>query len=227
MDKIAIITGLLDWGLRKFIIKVAAFAPCKFLINENQLPILPAMSAWEYVFLREIMRKHSNYAYIEYGCGGSTVLADRYFSYVNSADTDARWCNRINKVLRNGNVRHIEVGELGEWGSPMVLSAENATKIAGIHQDTLKHIKARGDRVLFLIDGRCRVLTACIIFQYLQDCDLVLIHDFSIRNEYYCILQVYDIVSVRGNLALLRKNSSPDCAAYALKLIESHISDFR
>lgn len=154
-------------------------------------------------------------------------MADRFFKTIISADTDMRWCDKINTHLKNGLVRHINVGETGTWGSPKEMSEENASLIAEIHQDTLVEAKKTSNRLLILIDGRCRVLCACKIFRHLKDGDLVLVHDFTTRREYYDVLKMYDILSVCGSLVLLKKNDSAECALAAESMENFHKCDFR
>ena len=225
MNRFAIPIALLGWSIRKLAIRMYAYMPefCKSKVGA--LAILPAMSGLEYAFLRALMRQNKDCIYIEYGCGGSTLLADKYFSNIISADTDMEWCDRINTHLKNGQVRHIDVGETSDWGAPIEMSELNARKIAQIHQNVLLEAKSHHARRFILIDGRCRVFTACSIFPHITDGDIVLLHDFTTRREYYDILQMYDLAIVYGNLALLRKHNAPACMLH--NIADSYRCDFR
>ena len=223
----AILSGMLDWYLRKqaggWIASLPAMIGPKWLMR----PILPCMSGLEYAFFRALVRRHKDCIYLEYGCGGSTVLADRYFAEIHSADTDLRWCGQINSRLKHGRVSHVEVGETGDWGAPRDVSEQNARKIAAVHQHLLADAAAANSRKFILIDGRCRVLTGCAVFPHITAGDIVLVHDFTSRREYYDLLQMYDLSMIFGSLALLTKNPSPASQVACHQLAHDHRCDFR
>jgi hypothetical protein len=226
MNTGAMLFGLLDWTVRKRGSALVRFASKLFKPTTGALPILPDMSGLEYAFLHSLMRQHRDATYIEYGCGGSTLLADRFFREIIAFDTDTRWCDRMNAQLRHGRVHYIDVGETGDWGTPKEMTEENAQKIAACFRGP--GLQARASNKLFvLIDGRCRVLTACHVFQYVKKGDIVLVHDFVDRREYYDILQMYDLRHVCGRLALLQRNNSDACKLAAKSLAAAFRCDFR
>jgi hypothetical protein len=226
MNKSAILLGLLDWSIRKRSNAMARVMCRLFKSTTSTLGILPAMSAQEYAFLHSLMRLHRDSTYIEYGSGGSTLLADRYFNRIIAFETDVRWCNRINAQLHHGRVQHVDVGETGDFGNPREMTAEKASRIAGCYQGQAQQGRT-SSKLFVLIDGRCRVLTSCFVFQYVKDGDIVLLHDFINRREYYDILQMYDLCYVCGTLALLKPTNSYAGRLAATSLAAAYQSDFR
>lgn len=223
----AILSGMLAWRMRQLAGRLVASLPVFLRPKGISRPILPCMSGLEYAFFRALARRRKDCIYLEYGCGGSTLLADGCFARIHSSDTDKRWCGQINSRLKHGMVCHVDVGETGEWGAPRDMSEQNARKIAQVHQNVLAEAESGNPGKFILIDGRCRVLTACAIFPHVTDGDIVLVHDFTTRREYYDMLQMYDLSLVYGSLALLTKNHSPESQLACQQLAHAHRCDFR
>jgi hypothetical protein len=187
---------------------------------------MPAMSPFEYAFIHSLMRLNRDRAYLEYGSGGSTILADRFFDKIYSADTDVLWCEKINQCIKHGVVRCVDVGEVSEWGYPKELSEQKARQIVTVHDADIAALRKGNANFFVFLDGRCRVLTASLLHSQLTEDDLVLMHDFTCRRIYYDVLKIYDIVTVCGSLVLLKKHNAENCIRSARSLAEEHRCDF-
>lgn len=218
-----------------FIMKKGFFSfvenACRMLHMEcryNRRFILPAMAPSEYAFLKLKMQSMRDFVYIEYGCGGSTLLANAIFKVGYSVDSDKKWCSLIGRDLSNIHLFNVNVGEIGDWGFPAVRCKKFANDLAGAHNLKIEEIKrTQSRRVFVLIDGRCRVLTACNVFERVDLEDVVLVHDFIFRPEYYEILKLWDIVAVQGSLVQLRKKDLVSPNPIIQLLMDEYSCDFR
>ena len=105
-------------------------------------PLKPHMSAGEtrlYASLLDVATE-----YLEYGCGGSTILAaERPLIRSTSIDSDPNWITalRQQKLIEaaedEGRLRllHVDIGPVAEWGRPKDISSRQ--KLAGVFTETL------------------------------------------------------------------------------------------
>lgn len=170
--------------------------------------IIPFMTVREFDRLVSIMKNNRNKIYIEHGCGGSTVFANKYFREYYSCDTDNNFVQFLNKVMKKNKVEHIDVGAIREWGYPLEASVENAEKISR-HFEVLRTKERKDDYIVF-IDGRCRVLTALNYVQSLKPGDLLMVHDYNKREEYRSILDFFDVVEHVDTLIVLKIKQDVD-----------------
>mgnify|MGYP003128311018 FL=1 len=76
-------------------------------------------------YVTEAYERHDSI--LEYGSGGSTVLASEMDGkHLVSVESDAQWAQNLNAFLDQSDavrsrprVRHIDVGETGAWGRPV------------------------------------------------------------------------------------------------------------
>ncbi|WP_429127332.1 hypothetical protein [Aeromonas media] len=140
---------------------------------------------------------------LEYGSGGSTLLAAKRGKQVITTETDPRWLLELMGAYREqklpGDIIPIwsDIGETKEWGYP-------------IDESQFKHWPDYSQRPwrychehqlkpdLILIDGRFRVasfLTTCI---NVSKTTTVLFDDFVEREHYHFVKQLFEPVQIIG-----------------------------
>jgi hypothetical protein len=130
--------------------------------------------------------------YIEFGCGGSTVLASQLVKQsIISVDSATEWLDQVAVACRPFPVQpdlvFADIGRTGNWGLPVEASARKSWPT--YHEDVWKSRPA-GSADLYMVDGRFRV--ACFI-QVLRNCrpdSVILIHDFASRPQYHIVREI-------------------------------------
>lgn len=164
---------------------------------------------------------------VEYGVGGSTVLACSHaVPHITAVESDPDW---IEKVRNNRNVRDAEkagrlaliyadIGPVGRQGRPA-----DRSKI----DDWPRYASAPWNANapppdLVLIDGRFRV--ACAMQALLNGTDdtMITIHDFFSRPKYHVVRQFADLVTAIDDLAVFRRCRAFD-EADAREVLTSHV----
>ena len=139
----------------------------------------PAMSDAELAVLRGFLRASERY--VEFGAGGSTVLAATLVGrQVIATDSDPAWLDKVRDACRDAatpiapELVHAAIGPTAEWGHPA--GAEHRALWPAYHEAVWAREGAR-DADLVLVDGRFRV--ACALRALLETgADaLVAIHD--------------------------------------------------
>ena len=150
---------------------------------------------------------------LEYGCGGSTVLAAALHCHIVSVDSDGEWLSRVEaqplvrKAIAFERVvlKHVDVGPTAKWGKPS-------------HEEFRHHWPRyselpwgeRSDYDLIVVDGRFRV--ACILNAVLraQSDALIVVHDFWNRPEYHVVLPFLEWKDSCGTLGVFHKRRKFD-----------------
>ncbi len=175
--------------------------------------------------------------YLEYGSGGSTVLAHRHVACLVSVDSDRHFLRTVRRTLRQQPAGAdtilipVNIGFTEEWGRPVFTKA-TARRI----RRWVEYTKApwhffRRRRIepdLILVDGRFRV--ACVLQSLLQlsegsRCD-ILLDDYSSRAQYAAVEEMADLLEMQGGMARLRVKPGMDrdrCEA----LLPEFYTDYR
>jgi protein O-GlcNAc transferase len=162
--------------------------------------MMPMMSSGEIKLFEKYLSQATNY--LEYGSGGSTVLASKFnnIKRIKSIESDSEWASKVELKTRT-EMNYINLGKTGGCGTPL----ENKHLWPTYSQ----HYSPEFD--LVLIDGRFRV--ACFLDICLKGTSTVLFHDFLNRHQYYgIILQFCQIVESADTLAVLKINDNIDVA---------------
>lgn len=154
----------------------------------------PHLHEGEHDLLRSEIARASSY--LEFGCGGSTLLAVQSGARrIVSADSDAAWILQINEAIgpdhRDGiELIHCDIGRTRDWGHPV--DREGIERWPRYVTEPWSRFLAKGELPdLVYIDGRFRV--ACALFSFIclarrrrlfSRAPRVMIHDFSNRPEY-------------------------------------------
>lgn len=147
--------------------------------------------------------------YLEFGMGGSTVLALSYSkTKVYCVESDLQWIRKFRKswfirfhLLKRLSICHSNIGVTEEWGYPLNLEQRHnfPNYSSGIFQ------KIDASKVdLVLIDGRFRV--ACVL-QTILNCFKnkgvkIMIHDFYKRPHYHGVLKYLSEIDKADNLGV-------------------------
>lgn len=175
--------------------------------------------------------------YLEYGSGGSTVLAHKHVDCLVSVDSDRRFLRAVEKALRTSPAQcetilmPVNIGLTEGWGRP-VFTKPTARRIRRWRAYPKAPWVFYNDRKvepdLIFIDGRFRL--ACALESLLNQSDRstypILVDDYLGRPYYAVLEQFGDLVEMKGRIAVFRKKSEMDrerCQA----ALEASYSDFR
>jgi GT2 family glycosyltransferase len=157
--------------------------------------------------------------YMEFGMGGSTLIAARSGQReIVAVDSDQRWVQRVRgqpavaAAIRAGraSLLHADLGPLGEWGFPSdqsgIANWPDYIRLPWTEWET------RGRRPgLIFVDGRFR-LACCLSvavalgpWRAAGESPRVLLHDFDAARPFYqTVMDFFDAEEVVGTLHLLR-----------------------
>lgn len=140
-------------------------------------------------------------AYCEYGSGKSTVWVGKNFpeALKCSVDTSMVWMTRVNAQLGTEIVKHVDVGEVGDWGRPKNL---NDRKNFIRYAESPWESGAKYDVVL--IDGRFRVLCFLTSLLYCDDRTTILFDDYRDRPQYHIVEDFLKPVDFCGRQAVFK-----------------------
>jgi hypothetical protein len=165
-------------------------------------------------------------SYVEFGCGGSTVLAVNHVSdSVISTDSSQERLDRVAAECRGvaGRLQPklvlADIGPTGDWGRPIDDSCRDRwpTYARRIWQE-----EGAADADLFLVDGRFRVACFLEILARCRSDALVMIHDFSVRREYFAVREFAREVAVASDLSVFVRRPSIDDRRLK-EVLERHI----
>lgn len=142
---------------------------------------------------------------LEYGSGGSTVLAaEMPGKTVFSVESDKSWAEGLAAFLAAGDfpskvrLHHVDVGPTGKWGMPV-----DRTGLRRYHRYPIS-VWERPDFVqpdLVLIDGRFRLACALSTMLLCTRPVTVLFDDYVNRPGYHAIERFLDVTETRGRMA--------------------------
>jgi hypothetical protein len=159
-------------------------------------------------------------SYLEYGCGGSTILAaNSGVKNIIAVDTSSEWAGAVRDAVAQvdgvrATIAHCDVGEVGDWGVPL----SNA-RINDYHKyAVMPWYAAKKMGVvpgLVLVDGRFRV--ACFLYTLISARvgTAILFDDYGDRPGYHVVEQFCDLEEMHGRMGafIVRKHYSfPDIA---------------
>lgn len=146
----------------------------------------------EHLFLESLERAER---YLEYGAGGSTVVAARHGVRTVCVESDRRFAKAMERKIRPFNhhvvIHWADIGTTGKWGRPMKILATPRRRRRWPDY-VYAPDRYRGDEFfdLVLIDGRFRVSCALFVFrravQTSTPC-LVCFDDYTTRPEYHVV----------------------------------------
>jgi hypothetical protein len=173
--------------------------------------------------------------YMEYGAGGSTVLACTFpnVQYVLSVETDQVWKNYVleslatmtKEVSKKLFIDYLDLGEVGDWGTP-----RTTTYFSSFNEYPFlpwRRAKTLGVEPEFiLIDGRFRLASFLICALHAKSDTPILFDDYFDRPHYHICEEFGRVEHRFGRAALFYIDQRPDI----FRLIEHFgrsISDWR
>jgi len=147
--------------------------------------------------------------YFEYGCGKSTEYVYKYTSAkIFSVDTSEFWANKILQLnsLKNSdrlNIRYIDVGEIGDWGTPLTFEKRLNFKS---YAENLFNNSINPD--LILIDGRFRILCFLTSLKLAPVSTKILFDDYTNRKLYHVVEEIIKPIEICGRQALFEVNQN-------------------
>jgi hypothetical protein len=179
----------------------------------------------------------SAHHYLEYGSGGSTVLAHQHVACLVSVESDRHFLKAVQRKLekqRSGAetiLIPVNIGFTEDWGRPVF------TKPTPSRVDRWRSYpkapwaffqRRRTEPDVVLVDGRFRV--ACVLesLMNLEDNSpcLILVDDYAGRPHYTPVEEVAELVDMKGRMAVLRKRANMD-RDLCRTLLTRHYADFR
>jgi hypothetical protein len=191
-------------------------------------------------YFHEQLQRTRNY--LEYGSGGSTVLANQRVQMLVSVDSDAHYLAAVRRTLTADatgiyesrraatNLIYINIGFTVDWGTPAytrptprrIRRWENYPSAPWRY---FRSIEQQPD--LILVDGRFRV--ACVLESLLNLSPLsdtpILLDDYITRPHYHVVERFVDLEMV-GRMAVLHPRHLWD-RSEAHRLLEHYRMDYR
>jgi hypothetical protein len=147
---------------------------------------------------------------LEYGSGGSTVLAAKAGARVTSVESDKAWAERLTEHLAGLSttavVHHVDIGATKEWGRPSGFDGA-----ARYHRYALS-VWDRPDLGvpdLVLIDGRFRAACLAAVMLRATRPTTVLFDDYTPRPSYHRVEKLARIEEIVGRMARFTVTPGP------------------
>lgn len=184
--------------------------------------MLPHLESQGLLHFKNSLSKCSNY--LEYGSGGSTVLASQYnLNSIISVDSDKFWADKVESEIDRSrkfiSINYCDIGPVRDWGIPTDLSgSKNYWKYVVLPWKVSKDRNTYPD--LILIDGRFRV--SCFIYSWMNadEGTTILFDDYTVRPEYHVLERIFTPIATHGMMAEFSVTSEFDHLAAVDYLLE-------
>ena len=187
-------------------------------VRHLDVPTEPHFDPRSAAYFREQLESARNY--LEYGSGGSTVVANRYVTNLVSVESNASFLAGVRKKLEEEPRRamtkliHVNIGLTHDWGMPVFRkpTRRRVRRWEDYSKAPWRYFRAVGQQPdLILVDGRFRV--ACVLESLLSLSPVsrtqILLNDYVGRPEYSVVERFTDI-ELAGRMAILRPRKSID-----------------
>jgi hypothetical protein len=195
---------------------VEAYRTAKIILGNRvrrfEVPTEPHFDEASTLYFREQLQKARNY--LEYGSGGSTILANQMVTNLVSVDSDASFLADVRRKLETHDRRamakliHVNIGLTQHWGMPVFTkpTRRRVRRWEEYAKAPWRYFRTIGQQPdLILVDGRFRV--ACVLESLLSLSPLsetqILLDDYVERPEYEVIEQFAQVELV-GRMAVVR-----------------------
>lgn len=175
--------------------------------------------------------------YLEYGSGGSTLLAHRHVETLVSVESDRHFLAAVRKALEASPGRAqtvlipVNIGLTEAWGKPVFTNttSRRVQRWKAYPRAPWTFFKDRQvEPDLILVDGRFRV--ACVLESLLNQNDnsdcAILLDDYPDRPHYSVVEEFADLLEMRGRMAVLRRKPSFE-HRHCQQTLNAFYSDFR
>jgi hypothetical protein len=217
---------------------VEAYRTAKVVITNRRrhfdVPTEPHFDEDSTRYFRQEVAKARNY--LEYGSGGSTLLANKTVTNLVSVDSDASFLADVRQKLCEADRRatakliHVNIGLTIDWGMPVFTkpTRRRIRRWEEYAKAPWRYFRTIGQQPdLILVDGRFRV--ACVLESLLSLSPLseakILLDDYVGRPEYSVVEQFADVELV-GRMAVLHPRRLAD-RIQVRRLVKQYCGDFR
>lgn len=163
-------------------------------------------------------------SYLEFGSGGSTVLAAKTTPVIVSVESDKSFLQAVEAKVRQMPLRpalaefiHANIGITTRWGNPLVKRptterVEHWARYPTAPWAVLQQAQIVPDTVL--IDGRFRVACALESLAHLppKSHSRILVDDYTSRPEYAPITEFGQLEGIHGRMAVFSQRPDFDAA---------------
>ena len=151
-------------------------------------------------------------SYVEFGAGGSTVLAaSKVKNSVVALDSSQIWLDNValacatDQTAVTPNLMQANIGPTGDWGSPTDDSFKN---LWPSYSQLIWDAPQAHNADLYLIDGRFRVACFLDTLLHCRPDSIILIHDFAPRAEYHVVREyAREILAAESLSAFIRRSN--------------------
>lgn len=151
--------------------------------------------------------------YLEYGSGGSTVVAANLGKPFISVDTDRFFLKSVAKKIGarrpDQRLAYADIGLTGPWGAPLRTQAPSIRRLnkwKAYPSVPWRFINENNPPDLILVDGRFRVASAltCLMQSAERPDTKVLVDDYANRPHYFILEQYAKLVTMAGRMAVFQ-----------------------
>jgi len=186
------------------------------------------MTPNEQALFESFLRSASSY--VEFGTGGSTVLAARAVrQWLIALDSSVEWLEKVRVACeREGaavtpTLVPVDIGPIGDWGRPMDDSARERWPL---YHESIWTLPGSTESGLYMVDGRFRVACFAQILLRCRPGAIVLIHDFQGRPHYHVVHELAREVARSGALSAFVVGPDLD-RARVREVLAGHRHDWR
>ena len=176
-------------------------------------------------------------SYLEFGSGGSTVLAAEIGKPLVVVESDPIFLAAVQRKLDAVGVAdsatqtllHADIGLTEAWGTPVFRAnaSERAAQWRRYAEAPWEAFAKLPGPHLVLVDGRFRVACALSAVKFLRDrAGEILIDDYLERPHYRVVERYLRLERMAGRMALMRLRDDIDLSALD-RDIEAHYADWR
>lgn len=197
-----------------------------------RIPNMPAMPATCIEYLSSELDNCDTY--LEYGSGGSTVLASRKnVKNIISIESDENWLKEVNKKVtkqeNSSQAYHplwVDLGPTREWGYPTnEQSWKNYWKYSTTAWTFAKSLQSTPD--LVLIDGRFRVACFLACLLYAKPGCRIMFDDYADRPFYHSVETFLKPVNAIERMAVFVVPEERPCLIELVPAFTAAITDVR
>jgi hypothetical protein len=186
-------------------------------------------------------RLETSRSYLEYGSGGSTILANKMVNTLVSVDSDANFLGNVRRKLTEDDLGavgrramtkliHVNIGLTQDWGMPVFTkpTRRRVRRWADYPMAPWRYFRSIAQQPdLVLVDGRFRV--ACVLESLLSLSPLsktqILLDDY-VDRPYYKIVEQFADVQMAGRMAILHPRRLMD-RIQVRRLVKQYCADYR
>jgi len=218
---------------------VRAYRTTKVIVSQRvariEVPDEPHFDAESTEYFKALMTQTRSY--LEYGSGGSTLLAHQHVKNLVSVESDRRFLNAVKRKLSRQKLGadtvliHVNIGLTEQWGKPVFTkpTARRLNRWRKYAQAPWSYFHRHAiEPDVILIDGRFRAACALESLLALSDesASKILIDDYITRQEYRAVEEVADLTDMKGRMAVFKKRPGMD-RDRCKELLERFYTDFR